>query len=94
MQEHKDNRAAEADDAASGKQSAASVRLATDALGAIAGMVGCADPFNPEPRDVYLRVRRLVNEHERMRVRLVRILEEADEANAVLRDVDAGGDHP
>lgn len=33
-------------------------------LEAIAGMVGCPDPFTAPPREVYLRVRRYLHEHE------------------------------
>lgn len=63
------------------------VRTADDALAAIAGMVG-ADPFDPKPRDIYLRVRRYVSEHEQMRSCLARICDEADRATKVLREVD------
>jgi len=62
------------------------------ALVAIAGTVGISVPFGCKPRDVYMRVRRLANEHEAMRVRLSRMLDEADEARRVLSDVEVDDD--
>lgn len=57
------------------------------ALQAIASVVGC-EPFTAKPRDVYLRVRRYVHEHEAMRCRLARLVDDAEEAKRVLYDVD------
>jgi hypothetical protein len=59
-----------------------------DTLLAIAGMVGCEDPFNAEPRDIYARVRRIVREHEAMRARLGRICDEAEGLSMLLADVE------
>jgi hypothetical protein len=73
-------------------ETGAVVRSAEEALSAIASAVGCRDPFNPDPREVYRRVRRIVNEHERMRVRLVYFCVEADSAAKVLRDVNEADD--
>lgn len=63
-------------------------------LVAIAGTVGVEMPFDcvAKPRDVYLAVRRMAREHEAMRARLARIVDEAEPAGRLLRDVDGEDD--
>lgn len=58
-------------------------------LAHVAGQVGFQDPFNANPREVFLQVRRIVREHEKMRKFLLKhFVEGPKEAQHILSEID------